>query len=130
VLTPPRSRVGSLPSGEWLVSASLEATPRRKGQAALPLTHSPYGGIKCQPLPCRAWVRRCQASIPHSGCDRSPVCQHRSLLRHSGRCGDTVGTCDTVQDVLGTAPAIVLPTPHTSFKLSPPRNPRTAWARP
>jgi len=41
-----------------------------------------------------------------------------------------VGTCDIVQDVLGTAPATVLPTPHTSFILSPPRNPRTAWARP
>ena len=37
--------------------------------------------------------------------------QLRSLLRHSGRCGDTVGTCDAVQDVLGTAPANILPQP-------------------
>ena len=71
------------------------------------------------------------ASGRHSpGCNRSPVRQLRSLLRHSGRCGDTVRTCDAVQDVLGTAPATVLPTPHTSFKLSLPRSPRTAWARP
>ena len=45
-------------------------------------------------------------------------------------CDDTVGTCDAVQDVLGTAPATILPTPHTSFVLSLPRSPRTAWARP
>ena len=100
------------------------------GQMTLLLARPPYGGIKCQPLRHRAWVRRCQASIPHSGCDRGPVRQLRSLLHHSGRCGDTVGTYDVVQDVLGTAPATVLPTPCSSFILSPPRNPRTAWARP
>jgi len=68
--------------------------------------------------------------MPHSGSDRGLVRQLRSLLRHSGRCGGTVGTCDAVQDVLGTAPATILPTPHTSFVLSLPRSPRTAWARP
>ena len=66
----------------------------------------------------------------HSDCSLGLIRQLRSLLRHSGRCGDTVGTCDTVQDVLGTAPATVLPTPHTSFKLFPPRSPQMAWARP
>jgi len=95
-----------------------------------PLTRPPYGGIKCEPLLHSARVRRRQASIPHSGCNRSPVRQLQSLLHHSGRCGSTVGTCDAVQDVLGTAPATVLPTPHTSFKLSPPWSPRMAWAQP
>ena len=80
--------------------------------------------------PHSAQDRQCQAVIPHSGCDRSPVRQLRSLLRHSERCGDTVGTCDAVLDVLGTAPATVLPTLRTSFVLSPLRNPRMAWARP
>ena len=42
---------------------------------------------------------------------------------HLRRCGDTVGTCDAVRDVLGTAPATVLPTPCTSFVLSPPQEP-------
>jgi hypothetical protein len=32
---PPRSRVASLPSGKQIDSASLEATPRRKGQTAI-----------------------------------------------------------------------------------------------
>ena len=41
-----------------------------------------------------------------------------------------MGTCDAVQDVLGTAPATILPTPYTFFVLSLPRSPRTAWARP
>ena len=68
--------------------------------------------------------------MPHSGCDRGLVRQLRSLLRHSGRCGDTAGTYDAVQDVLDIAPATVLPTPQTSFKLSTPQSPRTAWARP
>ena len=128
--SPPRSRVASLPSEERIISTSLEATPRQKGQPALPLTRPPNGGIKHQPLLHTARVRQRQAAIPHSGCDRSLVRQLWSLLRHSERCGDTVGTCDAVQDVLGTAPATVLPTPHTSFKLSPPRSPRTAWAQP
>ena len=106
-----------------------KANPWQKGQTALPLTRPPYEGIKCQPLLHSARVRRRQAAIPHSGCDRSLVCQLRSLLYHSGRCDDTVGTCDAVQDVLVTAPATMLPTPHASFILSLPRNPRTAWAR-
>ena len=125
---PPRSRVASLPSRKQIDSTSLEATSRQEGQTAFPLTRPPYGGIKFQPLLRSIRIRRRQAATPCSGCDRSPVRQLRSLLRHSGRCGDTVGTCNAVQDVLGTAPATVLPTPHTSFKLSPPRNPRTAWA--
>jgi len=89
--SPPRSRVADLPSSRQLISASLEATPRRKGQTALPLTRPSYGGIKCQPLLHSAQDRRRQAAIPHSGCDRSPVRQLRSLLRHPGRCGNTVG---------------------------------------
>ena len=38
---------------EWLRHALLtsgKATPRQKGQTALPLTRPPYEGIKCQPL--------------------------------------------------------------------------------
>ena len=42
---------------------------------ALPLTRPSYGGIKYQPLLHSAQVRRRQAAIPHSGCDRSPVRQ-------------------------------------------------------
>ena len=90
-LSLPRSRVASLPLRKQNISASLEATPRRKGQTTLPLAHPPYGGIKCQPLLHSAWVRRRQAATPHSGYDRSPVRQLRSLLRHPGRCGSTVG---------------------------------------
>ena len=93
------------------VSALLEATPRQEGQTALPLTRPPYGGTKCQALIHSAQDRRRQAAIPHSGCDRSPVRQLRSLLRHPGRCGNTVGKCDVVRDVLGTAPITILPTP-------------------
>ena len=89
--SPPRSKVADLPSSRHLISASLEATPRHKGQTALPLTHPSYGGIKCQPLLHSAQDRRRQAAIPHSGCDRSPIRQLRSLLRHPGRCGNTVG---------------------------------------
>ena len=44
-LSLPRSSVASLLSRKQNVSASLEATPRRKGQTALPLTRPPYGGI-------------------------------------------------------------------------------------
>ena len=39
---------------------------------------------------------RHQTTTPHSSCDRSPVRQLRSLLRHPGPCGDTVGTCDAL----------------------------------
>ena len=123
---PPRSRVASLPSREQIDSASLEATPRQEGQTALPLTRPPYGGIKCQPLIHSAWVRWRQAATPRSGCDRSPIRQLWSLLDHSRHCSDTVGTCNAVQDVLGTTPATVLSTSHTSSILFPPRNPRTA----
>ena len=55
---------------EWLRRALLtlgKATPRQKGQTALPLTRPPYEGIKCQPLLDNARVRRRQAAIPHSG---------------------------------------------------------------
>ena len=55
------------------------------------LTRPSYGGFKCQPLLHNAQDRRCQTAISHDGCDRSPIRQLRSLLRHPGRCGDTVG---------------------------------------
>ena len=129
--SPPRSRVVSLPSRERIDSASPEATPRRKGQTTIhPLTRPPYGGIKFQPLLRSIRVGRRHAATPRSGCDRSPVRQLRSLLRHSGRCDDTVATCDTVQDMIGTAPATMLPTPQSSFVLSLLQSPRTAWERP
>jgi len=87
----PRSRAANLPSSGQTISASLEATPRHKGQMALPLTRPSYGGFKCQPLLHNAQDRRCQTAISHDGCDRSPIRQLRSLLRHPGRCGDTMG---------------------------------------
>ena len=68
---------------EWLRRALLpldKATPRQKGQTALPLTRPPYEGIKCQPLLHSAQIRRCQAATPHSGSDRSPIRQLQSLL--------------------------------------------------
>ena len=68
---------------EWLRRALLtpsKANPRQKGQTALPLTRPPYEGIKCQPLLHSARVRRRQAATPHSGSDRSPIRQLRSLL--------------------------------------------------
>ena len=68
---------------EWLRHALLtlgKATPWQKGQTTLPLTRPPYEGIKCQPLLHSARVRRHQATTPHSGSDRSPVRQLRSLL--------------------------------------------------
>ena len=57
---------------------------------ALPLTRPSYGGIKCQPLLHSSQDRRRQAAIPHTGCDRSPVRQLRSLLRHPECCGSTM----------------------------------------
>ena len=115
---PSRSRVANLPSSGHRISAPLEPTPRRKGQTALPLTRSSYGGIKGQPLHHIAQDKRRQAAIPHSGYDRSPVRQLRSLLRHPGRCGST-GACDAGRDALGTVPVTILPTPAV---LTPPHH--------
>ena len=70
--SPPRSRVANLPSSGQNISASLEATRRRKGQTELPLTRPSYGGIKCQPLLHSAQDRRRQATIPHSAVTRVP----------------------------------------------------------
>ena len=70
--------------------------------------------------PHSAQDRRCQAAIPHSPSDRSPIRQLRSLLRHPGRCGNAVGICDAVRDVLGTAPVTILPTP--AVRTSPHHN--------
>ena len=136
--SPPR------PSRAPRVSASLEGSeptleqadqlrlargpPRQKGQTAI-----------------RSLARRMEAlnahhsaAAPGSDGVRPPlrtVAVTRVLSANSGhcsghpwRCGDTVGSCDAVQDVLGTAPTNVLPIPRTSLVLSPPRNPRTAWA--
>ena len=58
--------------------------------------------------------------MPSSSCDRGPVRQLRSLLRHPQPCAD----------IPGTASATVLPTPRTPFVLSLLQNPRSAWARP
>ena len=88
--SPPRLRVADLPSSGQLISASLEATPWRIGQTALPLTRPTYGGIKGQSLLHSAQERRRQAAIPHNGCDQGPIRQLRSLLRHPGCCGSTV----------------------------------------
>ena len=121
LMFPLRSRVVSLPSRERTDSASLEGSEPTLGGAdrlrlarghpstertTSPSAHPPpNGGIKHQPLLHTARVRQRQAAIPHSGCDQSLVRQHQSLLRHFRRWGDTVLTCDAVQNVLGTAPA-------------------------
>ena len=97
------------PSTAPRASASLEDTPRQKGQTALPLTRPPYEGIKCQPVLHSARVRRRQAATPHSGSDRSPVLQLRSLLpgavatlwEPATHCADVPGTA------LATVPATV-----------------------
>ena len=123
--SPPRSRVANLPSSGRHISASLEATPRRKGQTALQLTRQSYEGIKCQPLLHSAQDRRRQAAIPHSGCDRSPIRQLRSLLRHPGRCDSTVGTRDAGRDVLGTAPDYYSANSGCPDSTSPHQRPRT-----
>jgi hypothetical protein len=86
-----------------------------------------YRDIKFQPLLRRARVRRHQGAIPHSGCDRSPARQLRSLLRYSGRCGRTVGTCDAL---CGRAQALLPPLCRLLLVLSLPQTPRVAWARP
>ena len=100
----------SRPSTAPRISASLETTPRHKGQMALPLTRPSYGGIKSQPLLHSAQDRRRQAANPHSGCDRGPIRQLRSLLRHPGCCGNTVGpatrdgTCSALLPLLFCLP--------------------------
>ena len=115
--TPPRSRVTSQPSGKRINSISLEATPRRKGQTAHPLTRSPYVGIKSQQLRCSTRVRRHQAATPHSNSTRSPVRQLRSLLPGAvATLWEPVTHC---ADVLGTALATVLHIPSTSSAAGP-----------
>src|SRR6185437_15112601 len=47
-----------------LISALLEATPRRKGQTAPPPNRSPYEGIKSQPLHHGSKDGWCQAATP------------------------------------------------------------------
>ena len=118
--SPPRSRVANLPSSGANHLHLARGHPRRKGQTALPLTRPSYGGIKCQPLLHSAQDRRRQAAIPHSSCDRSPVRQLRSLLRHPGRCGSTVGTYDAGRDLIGTVSITILPTPAVR---TPPHHP-------
>ena len=122
--SPPR------PSTAPHVSASLEAIHRRKGQMAI---HSP--------------ARRTEALNSHDstvapGSDgvRPPlrtVAVTGVLSTNSGHCSAIPGTVTPLWEpathcanVRGAAPAAVLPTHHPSLVLSPPQNPRTAWARP
>ena len=63
--------------------------------------------------PHSAQDRRHQIAIPHSGCDRSPVRQLRSLLRHPGRCDRTVEP--TTRDETGSA---LLPLLFCQLRLS------------
>jgi len=146
--SPPRSRASRRdPRQAPHVSASLEGSePTLGGSGSSPLRSRPPLDRKDK-RPFRSPARRTEAlnasnSAPAPGSDgvRPPlrtVTVTRVLSANSGhcsghprRCGDTVGTCDAVRDVLGTAPATVLPTPRTSLVLSPPRKPRTEWARP
>ena len=63
-------------------SASLEATPRLTELVTHLFTCPTDKSIECQPLHRRTRVGRRQAFMPHSGCDRGPIRQLRSLLRH------------------------------------------------
>ena len=100
--SPPRSRVANLPSSRQIISASLEGSGPTLEQAThLRLTRPSYEGIKCQPLLHSTQDRWRQATVPHSGCDRSPIRQLRSLLRHPGCCGSTVGPA--TRDETGSA---------------------------
>ena len=123
----PRSRVANLPSRERIDSASLEASPRQKGQATRLPTCPPYGGIKCQQLRHSTGVRRRQAAILHSNSAWSPIRQLESLLSHPRRCGNLrrpVRTC------LALLPPLCYQLPVLPHVHSLPRNPRSAWADP
>ena len=146
--SPPRSRVANLPSSGQNISASLEgseptleqgesSSPRSRppldeeGQTALPLTRPSYGLIKCQPLHHSAQDRRRQAAIPHSGCDRSPVRQLRSLLHHPRRCGSTVEpatrdeTCSALLELLCSQ--LSMPPSYFPFRGAPERHGHDPW---
>ena len=103
---------------EWLRRALLplgKATPRRKGQTVLLLTRPPYEGIKCQPLLHSARVRRRQAATPHSGSDRSPVRQLRSLLPGAvAALWEPATQCKTCSALLQLL-CCQLPMPHSCF---------------
>src|SRR6185295_4520288 len=62
--SPPRSRAADLPSNGSLISASLEAVSRHKGQTAPPPNRPPYKGIKGQPLRHGSKDGRCQTATP------------------------------------------------------------------
>ena len=105
--SPPRSTAANLPRAEKsspshsraanLPRVGNSSPPRSRpplgvrDKTALPLNRPSCGGIECQPLLHSAQDRRRQAAIPHSGCDRSPIRQLRSLLRHPRRCSSNVG---------------------------------------
>jgi len=104
IRTPSNPR-GNLRLARGLPAETLDCTPRlrlargrpsAKRTNGCPLTRPPYGGIKCYQLRRSARVRRRQATTPHSGCDRGPVHQLRSLLSHPRHCDATVGTCDAL----------------------------------
>ena len=64
------------------ISASLEATPWHKGQTAPPPNHSPYGGIKGQPLHHGSKDGRRQAATPTVNVTGVPSADsgHRSAI--------------------------------------------------
>ena len=93
---PPRSRVADLPSGQQANSASLEATPRQTELPIRRLTVRLTEAINANHSAAEWEVRRRQATTPHSGCDRNPIRQLRSLLSQPRHCGAIVGTCDAL----------------------------------
>ena len=112
--SPPRSREASLPSGSG--SSPPRSRPPLDGKNERPF-RSPARrteALNANHSSNSARVRRRQAAIPHSGRDRSPVRQLRSLLRHPRPCAD----------IPGTALATVLPTPCTPFVLTLRQNSR------
>src|SRR6185437_11961173 len=76
------------PRTHGVISASLEATPRRKGQTALPLTHPPYGGINAN-----------HSSIaPGSDGIRQPF----PTVAVTGVLSANSGHCSTIPDAVAT----------------------------
>src|SRR6185437_11437513 len=77
-----------LPSSKQNVSASLEATPRRKGQTALPLTRPPNGGINANH----------SSTAPGSDGVRSPF----PTVAVTGVSSANSGHCSAIPDAVAT----------------------------
>ena len=118
-MSPPRSRVASLPSSEQIDSASLEATPRRKGQTA----------VRSAAHRTEALNANSSATAPGSDGVRPPlrtVAVTGALSTNSSHCTAIPGVVAPLWEpamhcanMRGAAPSTVLPTPCTSSAASP-----------